>query len=69
MAFTNIRISIESCPACGKPHTNFHVKRDSKGVEYIICGGGKTAKRVNVEYRNPNSKNPYQPKAWTKLDG
>jgi hypothetical protein len=62
---TDIKVSTTSCKNCGKAHTGFRVKRDSKEVEYVICGAGKDAKRVNVEYRNPNSKNPYQPGKWT----
>jgi hypothetical protein len=62
---TDIKVSTTSCSHCKKAHTGFRVKKDSKGVEYVICGAGPTAQRVNVVYRNPNSKNPYQPGKWT----
>jgi len=41
------------------------MKVDSKGVKYVICGQGPTAKRVNVVFIDPKSRNPYQPGKWT----
>ena len=26
------------CPACGKSHSGYSGKLDSKGVEYVVCG-------------------------------
>ncbi len=63
---TDTKVSTQSCSNCGKAHSGFRLKVDSKGREYVICGAGKTAKRVDVTFRDPKSKNPYQPGKWTK---
>ena len=62
---TDTYVSTSDCGNCGKAHTGFRLKVDSKGVQYVICGGGKDAKRVNVTFINPKSKNTYQPGKWT----
>lgn len=62
---TEIRVSTGDCANCGHSHAGFRVKLDSKKVQYVICGAGKTAKRVNVVLIDPKSKNPYQPGKWT----
>ena len=62
---TDTKVSTTECNLCKKSHTGFRLKIDGKGVKYVICGAGPSAKRVNVEFRNPLSKNPYQPGKWT----
>jgi len=61
---TDIKVSTDDCGHCGKAHKGFRVKIDSKGVQHVICGAGKTAQRVNVVMRDPKSKNPFQPGKW-----
>jgi hypothetical protein len=63
---TELKVSTTSCGLCGKAHSGFRLKLDSKNVHYVICGAGKTAKRVNVVFRDPKSKNPFQPGKWTQ---
>jgi hypothetical protein len=41
------------------------MKIDSKGVKHVICGGGPNAKRVNITFIDPKSKNTYHPGKWT----
>lgn len=62
---TDIKVSTSTCGLCGKSHTGFRLKIDAKGVKFVICGQGATAKRVNVIIRDPKSRNPYQPGKWT----
>lgn len=62
---TDTKVSTKDCGNCHKTHAGFRVKIDGKGVHYVICGQGKTAKRVNVVYLDPKSRNPYQPGKWT----
>jgi hypothetical protein len=62
---TELHASTTDCGLCHKAHSGFRVKADSKGVQYVLCGSGATAKRVNLVLRDPKSKNPYQPGKWT----
>ena len=62
---TNLKASTTDCGLCHKAHSGYHVKADSKGVQYVLCGSGASAKRVNLVLRDPKSKNPYQPGKWT----
>jgi len=36
----------EKCGRCGKPHSGYSGKLDSKGIEYVVCG--VMNKRMNV---------------------
>jgi hypothetical protein len=51
-----------------KSHSGFRMKIDSKGVKYVLCGSGSNAKRVNIVFIDPKSKNSYQPGKWV-VDG
>ena len=62
---TNIKVSTTDCGYCGKTHKGFHLKLDSKGKQYVICGSGPNAQRVDVQFVDPKSRNPFQPKKWT----
>ena len=62
---TDIKVSTKDCSHCGESHSGYHLKRDSKGHDYIICGSGPLAQRVDVEFVKLKSKNPYQPGKWT----
>lgn len=62
---TYIKVSTTNCSYCGKSHDNFRLKVDSTGKNYVICGSGRKAQRVNVILKNPLSKNLYQPGKWT----
>lgn len=62
---TEMKVSTDSCGNCGKAHDGFRVKLDSKKRPFVICGAGKNAKRVDVVFRDPKSRNPYQPGKWT----
>lgn len=62
---TDVRVSTKDCHHCGHAHKGYHMKIDSKGIKHIICGSGRDAQRVNIEFINPTSKNPYQPGKWT----
>ena len=62
---TDVKVSTKDCALCGKSHSGYHMKIDSKGVKHIICGSGPNAKRVNIVFIDPKSKNSYQPGKWT----
>jgi len=61
---TEIRVSTKECSYCGEPHNGYHMKRDAKGRDYIICGSGPSAVRVDIQFVKLKSKNPYQPGKW-----
>ena len=55
---TDLKASTTDCGLCHKAHNGYHVKQDSHGVQYVICGSGPNAKRVNLVLRDPKSKIP-----------
>ena len=46
MIKTANKYKTDECERCGLPHENYTGKLDSKGIEYVVCGG--THKRINV---------------------
>jgi hypothetical protein len=63
---TDLHVSTKDCGLCGKAHDGFRVKQDAKGVQYVLCGSGAKAKRVNVVIHDPTkSKNAHYPGKWT----